>query len=147
MEYLDKIKERFSKDIYATETTSIVIENAIPSDVNNPEGCSAKNVVCSFKINPKHSNANNSVMGGAIFTLADYAFAVSANGISEKFVVVTVSSTINFINAGKGEKLIALPKCIKDGKSICVYEVNIQNEQDKLIATVIITGAKKTVSK
>ena len=36
---------------------------------------------CSLEIQPHHLNAANTVMGGAIFTLADFAFAVATFGL------------------------------------------------------------------
>ena len=68
MDWLTTAREIFSHDIYATETTGIVIEEAEPG-----------HAVCSFSIDKRHLNAHNRVMGGAIFTLADFAFAIAAN--------------------------------------------------------------------
>ena len=36
---------------------------------------------CSMTIAPRHMNANGGVMGGAIFTLADFAFAAASNNV------------------------------------------------------------------
>ncbi len=43
------------------------------------ESVSGGEAVCSFEIKDVHRNANNSVMGGALFTLADLTFAAAAN--------------------------------------------------------------------
>ena len=61
--------------------------------------------VCSLKITDDHRNAYGGVMGGVIFTLADFAFAVLSNQIHQLTVAQQVS--INYLSAPKGEKLIA----------------------------------------
>ena len=69
MPTLDQIRACFSGDRYATETTGILIQDAQP-------GAS----VCTLPLRPELLNANHAPMGGAIFTLADFAFAVAVNG-------------------------------------------------------------------
>lgn len=62
----EEARERFANDIFATQTTGIHIEKA--------EELYAK---CTLSIEPRHLNANHTVMGGAIFTLADFTVAVA----------------------------------------------------------------------
>ena len=64
---LDEVRERFSHDRFATVNGAVIEEIA--------EGYAK----CSMQINNDHKNALGAVMGGAIFTLADFAFAVAAN--------------------------------------------------------------------
>ena len=68
MTNIEKAKEFFIKDRYAMITTGIEIEEV-----------EEKYAKCSLKINENHTNATGHVMGGAIFTLADFTFAVSIN--------------------------------------------------------------------
>ncbi len=79
-------------------------------------------------------------MGGAIFTLADYTFAVAANFNA----VQTVSGTsqINFLGMAKGKKLLASASLIKDGRTTCLYEVNVSDELGTKVAFVTISGMK-----
>ena len=64
MPTLDQIRACFAGDRFATETAGVIIDAAEPG-----------RAVCSMPIRPIHLNANSVPMGGAIFTLADFAFA------------------------------------------------------------------------
>ncbi|MEG0229142.1 MAG: PaaI family thioesterase [Oscillospiraceae bacterium] len=127
MSYLEKAKEKFSKDLFATEATKIEIKDAKPQYSK-----------CYFKVLPCHLNAMGFVMGGAIFTLADFAFAVASN--YNDVITVSLNSQINYINAAKAELLIAQAVCIKEGKTTCFYEITIFDDTEKTIAKVTTTG-------
>jgi len=131
MDYKQKVIEFFKNDIYATETTGIVIDEV---DVNYAK--------CHFDINRGHLNAGNVVMGGAIYTLADFTFAVAANAGNE----VTVSQTcqITYHAPAKGKSLYAVAKCVKSGRSTCFFITDIFNDEDTHVATVTSTGFRKT---
>lgn len=87
----------------------------------------------SMDIDKSHLNPGNSVHGGCIFTLADTVGGVAA--WSRGNYVVTTSSNITYLNpAIESKKLIGIAKEIKYGKSILVYEVEIWDEKDRLIA-------------
>jgi hypothetical protein len=64
---LERIRNHFRKDRFATGI-GIVIDSVT-------EDC----VVCSLELNDCHKNSVDGVQGGAIFTLADLAFAVHCN--------------------------------------------------------------------
>ena len=130
MDYTQNAKDRFYNDIYAVETTGIRIEEARPNYSN-----------CSLKIDRRHFNTNGYVMGGAIFTLADYAFGVAVN--VEDPSTVSLTSTINFMRPTKGPILYAEAKCIKSGRSISFFEVTITDDEGKIIATVAANGFRK----
>ena len=126
---LEKAIEFFSGDLYATKTTGIVID-----DVKEHY---AK---CSLEIHEGVQNAYGGVMGGAIFTLADYTFAVSSNFNAPQ--TVSTSSQINFIGMAKGKKLIAESTLIKNGKTTCLYTINITDELGTKVAFVTVNGMK-----
>ena len=92
--------------------------------------------VCSVVLTDDHKNAYGGVMGGAIFTLADLAFAVTANNIHSLSVASQVS--INYLSAPKGSSLIAKAKCIKDGKTTSVITVSISDDTGRDVA--LFTG-------
>ena len=96
--------------------------------------------VCSMVITQDHKNANNAVMGGAIFTLGDFAFAVASNQMHNVTVAQQVS--INFLSGTRGTRLIARAKCKKDGKTSCVYNVDITDDLGREIAQFVGTGYK-----
>ncbi len=126
---LEEAREFFGGDLYATETTGIVIEEVGEHYAR-----------CSMEITRKHQNAYGGVMGGATFTLADYTFAVSSNFNQPQ--TVSVTSQINFIGMAKGKKLISESHLIKDGRTTCLYEINISDELGTKVAFATFTGMK-----
>ena len=79
-------------------------------------------------------------MGGAIFTLADFAFAVASNNVHRTTVGQNVS--INFLSGTRGTRLIARAKCKKDGKTTCVYNVDVADDLGREIAQFVGSGYK-----
>ena len=127
---LTEVRERFQDDRYA------VMSGAQIDEVG--EGYAK----CSLKIESMHLNAVGTVMGGVMFTLADFAFAVAANWNQEK-PCVSLSSSISFLGVPKGEYLIAKANVKKDGRTTCYYEVTVTDEQEHIVASVTINGFKK----
>lgn len=124
-------RERFSSDTYAIGTTGIAIEQA--------DGLHA---VCTLRIGPRHLNVRGQVMGGAIFTLADFAFGVAANALPETDVV-TACAQIQFLNAARGSVLTAETSCLKSGRTTCVMDVTIRDDAGTLVAKAVMTGIRK----
>ena len=79
-------------------------------------------------------------MGGAIFTLADFAFAVLVNNLHNPTVAQQVS--INFLSIPKGKRLIATAHIKKDGRSTSVVNVDVTDDTGKDIAQFTGTGFK-----
>ena len=129
MSDLEKAREFFGQDFYATKATGIIIEEVGEHFAR-----------CSFEITRNHQNAYGGVMGGATFTLADYTFAGASNFNQPH--TVSVTSQINYIGMAKGKKLIAEANCIKDGRTTCLYEINITDDLGTKIAFVTISGMK-----
>ena len=124
-------------------------ENKIIDYINRFDRFAAGNNIQLTKVEPGYAeaemiitadllNGNNVVQGGAIFTLADIAFAGAAN--AENKGMVTQSSNLTFLRPGSGEKLFASAKEINRGKSTGVYEIRVTNEQGKLVACGQIIG-------
>ena len=127
MSELESAKDFFSKDLYATEATGIVIEEV------------GKNYAkCSLKIERKHMNAVGHVMGGVMFTLADFVFAISTNRDGQ--FTVTTSSTINYLSSPKGSILYGQSKLLKDGKTTCFYQIDITDDVGTHVAVINTTG-------
>ena len=120
----------FKGDKFATETTGIEI-----ADVGNHY---AK---CFLKVDSRHLNAAGIVMGGAIFTLADFTFALASN--PEGTWTVSVSSTIEYLNPAKGPALYCEADCLKDGRSACFYEMSVTDSSGMPVARILTTGFKK----
>lgn len=124
---LEEAKEYFALDRFATEATGIEIE-AVGDNYAR----------CSFKIEARHLAAHNHVMGGAIFTLADFTFAVATN--DGERLTVTTNSNISYLAAAQGERLIAECRCVKDGKKLCHFQTIVSDETGRHIALVTATG-------
>lgn len=125
---VEEAKEYFKGDKFASESGIELTDLS--------ENC----CVCRMELRPDHLNANGGVMGGAIFTLADFAFAVTANNIHLPTVAQQIS--INYLNAPKGKTLIATAKCRKSGRSSTIINVDIADETGCDIVQFTGTGFK-----
>lgn len=96
--------------------------------------------ICSLKLTDNHKNAYGGVMGGVIFTLADFSFAVLSNQIHQLTVAQQVS--INYLSAPKGEKLIAEATCRKSGRTSSIVIVNVSDDTGRDVAQFVGTGFK-----
>ncbi|SEG02326.1 acyl-CoA thioesterase [Butyrivibrio sp. Su6] len=126
---LEDAREVFSKDLYATELSGAVIDEIGENYAK-----------CSMELTPKHKNAYGGIMGGAIYTLADFAFAVASN-YGKECATVSLVGQANFMSATKGNKLFAEARLLKNGKRNSFFEVTVTDDLDKLIAVVSFTGA------
>jgi acyl-CoA thioesterase len=89
-----------------------------------------------MKVEKIHTNALGFTHGGAIFSLADYAFAQACNfGDS---VAVAVQVNINFLKPStEGDVLIAEATRVSEGKTTGLYQVTVRKD-DRTIA--LFTG-------
>ena len=127
---MEEARAYFSDDRFATE-------NGITLDELD-----ANHVVTSLTLGARHKNAFGGVMGGAIFTLIDLAFAAAANDVHRPTVAQQVS--MNFLSGSRGRVLTARAACRKDGRSSCVYNVDVTDDLGRDIAQATITGFKLT---
>ena len=101
-------------------------------------------VVCSFEATEDHYNSAGGIHGGAIFTLADFAFAVHCNFamICGEDVGVTLgqSCSITYLKGTRSKHLIAKSLCISKGRSISVYRICVEDEFGVQIAEMQATG-------
>ena len=126
---LEEAREIFSKDRYATVLSGAVVEEIGDNYAK-----------CSMKVTEDHRNAYGGIMGGAIYTLADFAFAVASN-YDKECATVSLVGQASFLSASKGNELFAEARMIKDGKRNNFFEVTVTDDLDKLIAIVSFTGA------
>lgn len=96
--------------------------------------------VASVEIRDEHRNGLGSVMGGLIFTLADFAFAVVAN--QQHYPTVGLDGDIKFLSASKGAKLYARGTLVKTGRTTTVCRVDVTDDLGRDIALFIGTGMK-----
>ena len=85
-------------------------------------------------ITADHLNAGNRTQGGAIFTLADLALAAAAN--SHGTLAFSLSSNITFLrSSGPGDTLYAEARERYIGRTTGYYQIDVTNQEGKLIAT------------
>ena len=127
MRDLQETKEFFIKDVFAMVTTGI--------DIEAVDDGYAK---CTLKLDKRHENATGQVMGGAIYPLADFSFAVATN--YRDSITVTAVSQISYLGPVKGDTLIAETKLLKNGKRNCFYEIEITDNLGNAVAVVSTNG-------
>lgn len=94
--------------------------------------------VCKLRINENHYNAGGAVQGGAIFTLADTAFAVASN--SREYLTLAINNNISFLKSTRGDTLIATAKLVSASKRVCTYEIEVTDNLGELISRMTGTG-------
>lgn len=83
-------------------------------------------------VQPRHLNAVGIAQGGAIFTLADYAFAAASN--SHGTVAVGVNVSITYLKSVKAGLLTAEAREVDLNPKLASYAVNVTDEAGRLIA-------------
>ncbi len=94
--------------------------------------------VASMPLTDTHRNGMGNAHGGAIFSLADMAFAAAAHA-SGLFYVSTQAS-ISFLEPGRIGPLRGEAKKVRCGKTLAVYNVSIKDVDDTQVAIGIIMG-------
>ena len=95
----------------------------------------------SLDLSEKHLNGLDVIQGGAIFTLADFAFAAATN--SEGSATVGINSNITYFKAPNGNRITAVAKETSAGKKICGCDVDVLDEDGTLVAKFSGTGYRK----
>ena len=83
-------------------------------------------------LHPHHLNGYGSVQGGAIFTLADFAFAAACN--SHGTVAVAINVSITFMKAGKTGTLWAEARELSRNHKLGSYTVEVKDDEGELVA-------------
>ena len=125
---IEEARAFFRRDLYATE-------NGIALDEYTEDGS-----VCSVELTDHHRNAEGGVMGGVMLTLIDFSFATAACNVHRPTVAQQIS--MNFLNPPRGTRLTARSTCRKDGKTSCVYQVDVKDDLGHDIAQAVVTGFK-----
>jgi len=99
-----------------------------------------------MNIKKHHLNSVGSVHGGAIFTLADFVFAVASN--SHGTVAVAINVSISYMKAATRGRLFAEAIEVAINPKLASYTVNVTDEQGGLIAIFqgMVYRKKETVS-
>ncbi len=123
----EEIHTFFKDDLYATKQTGCKITESWKGH--------GKAVM---DIDPKkHFNASGHVMGGVVFTLADYAFAAASMPGSTGSV--SLVSTIEFMKSTRGSKLVATCDADQSGRRVGFFTTDVYDDLDVHIARVVTT--------
>jgi len=85
-----------------------------------------------MNIEKKHLNAAGVVQGGAIFTLADLAFAVASNSRGQ--LALAINANITFLQGRSSGTLYAVATEVAEPGRLGAYDVLVSDEQDRVVA-------------
>lgn len=117
---MDHIRRFFDRDQYARHSDIVLLEVA-------PGTARVKMPVAAH-----HLNGVGTVHGGALFTLADFAFAVACN--SHGTVAVAVQASISFVKAVSRGTLYAEAREVHKGPKLGNYSIEVRDEGGELVA-------------
>ncbi len=86
-----------------------------------------------MEIEPHHLNGAHTVHGGAIFTLADFAFAVASN--SHGTLAMGINTSVAFVKAPTQGRLYAEARELARNPRLGTYLVQVTDDQGDLIAS------------
>jgi acyl-CoA thioesterase len=120
----EKIKKYFFNDRYARLSKIEIVD--------------VKEGYCKVKmdIEDMHLNALNILHGGAIFTLADFAFAVASN--SRGRTAVSINASITYFKPPKGKIVFAETEEINLGNKLATYQIKVFDDLGTKVA--LFTG-------
>ena len=117
---MENVKRFFKKDKFA-ERANIELLSVSPGQAR-----------AKMTLHPHHLNGYGTVQGGAIFTLADFAFAAASN--SHGKVAVAINVSITFMKAGQTGTLWAEAKEVSKNFKLGSYTVEVKDDQGELVA-------------
>jgi acyl-CoA thioesterase len=126
------IKEFFKDDRYAAFSGIELLEV-------EPGKARAK-----MEIRDMHLNAGNVVQGGAIFTLADLAFAAAVNAYGN--LAMSVETSIRYFKGIGSGTLFAQAQAVHIHKKLATFEVRVTNQEEELIALFVATAFRKELA-
>ena len=124
---IEEIKEKLNRD------DRFCRYNEMRIDVIRPGYAEAVMEITENKL-----NGLGIAQGGAIFTLADLAFAGASNAAG--FRTVAFTANISFIRPGTGRRLRAVATEVSRGRRTGVYSVQVFNDDGKVVAHGTTTG-------
>lgn len=123
---LQEIRSLFENDRFATEAGCTI------------ESIDNGTVRCSMEISDRHLNAHGFVMGGAIYTLADFTFAVATNWEGNR--TVTLCADSSFLKQPRSRKITASSVIIHNGRTTCNVRISVTDTIGNQVAEFVFTG-------
>lgn len=127
---LEELNDFFGHDRFAEHIGCKIVEGSLDHGV------------AELVIEDHHRNALGNVMGGAIFTLADFALAMASNVGQNPSV--SVASSVEYLSASRGTKLIATCNADKSGRHLGFYTTEVTDDTGRRIALVTTTVFRET---
>ena len=119
---MEHIKQFFTQDHYA-RLSGIELLSVEPG-----------RAVARMPIEPHHLNAVGIVHGGAIFTLADLAFAAASNARGS--VAVAINASITYLKAVSSGTLRAEARELSANPKLASYTMDVTDDRGELVAVV-----------
>jgi acyl-CoA thioesterase len=88
--------------------------------------------IAEMTVSENHLNGVNIIQGGALFTLADFAFAAASNSFGR--IAVATNASITFFKGVSSGTIKAFAKELNSGKTLAHYSVDILDEAGTKIA-------------
>lgn len=117
---MQTIMKFFEKDLFARHSGIELLEVT-------PGGARAR-----MTLQPFHQNGLGIAHGGAIFTLADFAFAAASN--SHGTVAVAISASISIVKAAREGTLWAEAREVARSFKVATYAIEVRNDAGELVA-------------
>ena len=92
----------------------------------------------SMPLDDRHRNQMGNAHGGAIFTLADLAFAAACHGAG--LLCVSAQCSISYLAAGHNGPLRAEASPVRLGRTLVVFDIMIYDGDGRNIAKAAMTG-------
>lgn len=96
-----------------------------------------------MEIQPHHLNGAQTVHGGVLFTLADFAFAAASNSHGQ--VTLSISSSLSIYRGAKTGRLIAEAREVDVTPKLATFDVSVKDDQGRLLASFHGTGYRKSI--
>jgi acyl-CoA thioesterase len=116
----EEIKSFFRKDVFA-EFVGIELVDA-----------GGGRSTARLQLRDHHMNGLGIVHGGAVFTLADLAFAAACNSRGQ--VAVAIHCSISYLKAAQGDFLLAEAREVAAGSKIAAYSVRITDGTGEIVS-------------
>jgi acyl-CoA thioesterase len=117
---LEAIKDRFAEAPFSTDCGMTLLELR-PGYAKT-----------AMTVEDRHFNVVGTVHGGAIFTLADFAFGAAAKTAGK--VAVAVNTSISFVKAVRGGTLYAEATEVARSRKLSTCTVRVTDEAGALVA-------------
>ena len=119
-QFPSKYHKKFENDKFA-KTSGIKLIDASPGYAK-----------ANMEIGENHMNAVGVVQGGAMFTLADFTFAVASNTHGK--LALAINAEISFFKSVTEGTLTAVAQEISLHNKLATYVIDITNEKEERIA-------------